>query len=183
MQIAYSPTNAGSDSVAHLCAPGNTFEARSTFPDAHTAEEYAESHAKAMHVLNNLEIVRFDYVIAKGALSYLSSSFFPPRVLEVPASYVRFNAHMPNTHPLFSCPSSTTSIIKHHETILTAFSLCRHTRRTSSPSATQQQARMSARHTTTFGLQDVEHSGLHAETLCSTTSTLQLEKNRGSGSG
>ncbi|EIM79711.1 uncharacterized protein STEHIDRAFT_116405 [Stereum hirsutum FP-91666 SS1] len=65
MEIAYSPTNAGSDSVAHLCAPGNTFEARSTFPDAHTAEEYAESHAKVMHALNNLEIVRFDYVIAK----------------------------------------------------------------------------------------------------------------------
>lgn len=68
MKIAYSPANAGSESVAHLCAPGNTFEARSTFPDAHTAEEYAESHAKVMRALNNLEIVRFDYVIAKGAL-------------------------------------------------------------------------------------------------------------------
>lgn len=67
IQIAYSPTNAGSSSVAHLCAPGNTFEARSTFPDAHTAEEYAESHAKVMRALNNLEIERFDYVIAKGA--------------------------------------------------------------------------------------------------------------------
>ncbi|KAI0795289.1 hypothetical protein BC629DRAFT_1439566 [Irpex lacteus] len=71
MEIAYSPSQAGASSVAHLCVPGNnTFLAPSTFPDAHTAEEYAESHAKVMSALNDLHIVRFDVVVAKATGSH-----------------------------------------------------------------------------------------------------------------
>ncbi|EKM53524.1 uncharacterized protein PHACADRAFT_186179 [Phanerochaete carnosa HHB-10118-sp] len=67
MEIAYSPTdNKGAPSVAHLCAPGNTFAAPSTFPTAHTAEEYAEAHSHVMSALKDLHIVRFDVVVAKG---------------------------------------------------------------------------------------------------------------------
>lgn len=66
-QIAYSPTNnKGASSVSHLCAPGNTFAAPSTFPMAHTAEEYSEAHAHVMSALNDLHIVQFDVVVAKG---------------------------------------------------------------------------------------------------------------------
>ncbi|KAI0343418.1 hypothetical protein BDW22DRAFT_1344461 [Trametopsis cervina] len=66
MEIAYSPTNnKGASSVSHLCAPKNTFLAPSTFPEAHTAEEYAESHSKVMSALNDLHIIQFDVVVAK----------------------------------------------------------------------------------------------------------------------
>lgn len=66
MEIAYSPTNnKGASSVSHLCAPGNTFAAPSTFPMAHTAEEYSEAHAHVMSALNDLHIVQFDVVVAK----------------------------------------------------------------------------------------------------------------------
>ncbi|KAI0090527.1 hypothetical protein BDY19DRAFT_935666 [Irpex rosettiformis] len=67
MEIAYSPTNnKGAISVAHLCVPsGNTFLAPSTFPEARTAEEYADSHAKVMSALSDLHIVQFDVVVAK----------------------------------------------------------------------------------------------------------------------
>ncbi|KAI0698235.1 hypothetical protein BC835DRAFT_1269205 [Cytidiella melzeri] len=67
MEIAYSPThNKGASSVSHLCLSGkNTFLAPSTFPDAHTAEEYAESHSKVMSALNDLQIIQFDIVVAK----------------------------------------------------------------------------------------------------------------------
>lgn len=68
LQIAYSPTdNKGASSVLHLCAPGNTFLAPSTFPDAHSAEGYSESHSKVMSALNDLHIIQFDVVVAKGA--------------------------------------------------------------------------------------------------------------------
>ncbi|CAL1711899.1 unnamed protein product [Somion occarium] len=64
--IAYSPEeNKGANSVKHLCDRGNTFEAVSTFPKAHTAEEYAEEHAKVMASLTDLHIMRFDIVSAK----------------------------------------------------------------------------------------------------------------------
>lgn len=75
-QIAYSPkNNKGASSVAHLCAPGNTFLAPSTFPDVHTAEEYAESHSKVMNALNDLHIIQFDVVVAKGTLILLYNHF------------------------------------------------------------------------------------------------------------
>lgn len=67
LQIAYSPKeNTGAASVSHFCSPGNTFAAPSTFPNAHTAEEYAEDHKKVMSALNDLHIVQFDVVTAKG---------------------------------------------------------------------------------------------------------------------
>jgi hypothetical protein len=71
-QIAYSPTqNTGASSVSHLCVPGkNTFLAPSTFPEAHTAEEYAESHSKVMSALNDLHIIQFDLVVAKGTFKH-----------------------------------------------------------------------------------------------------------------
>ncbi|KAF7798965.1 hypothetical protein EIP86_010194 [Pleurotus ostreatoroseus] len=65
MEIAYSPTEAGAAAVAHLCAPGNTFLAPSTFPMAHTAQEYADAHRHVMKSLNNLHIIQFDVVVAK----------------------------------------------------------------------------------------------------------------------
>lgn len=69
-QIAYSPTNnKGASSVSHLCAPENTFLAPSTFPEAHTAEEYAQSHSKVMSALSDLHIIQFDVVVAKGGFS------------------------------------------------------------------------------------------------------------------
>ena len=65
-QIAYSPTRSGAAAVSHLCAPGNTFAAPSTFPNAHSAEEYAEDHKRVMNALSDLHIVQFDVVTAKG---------------------------------------------------------------------------------------------------------------------
>jgi hypothetical protein len=67
MSIAYSPErNAGADSVGEFCAPDNVFEAPSTFPDAHTTEEYAESHRKVMGCLTDLKIKEFQIVNVKG---------------------------------------------------------------------------------------------------------------------
>ncbi|TFY75726.1 hypothetical protein EWM64_g8284 [Hericium alpestre] len=66
MEIAYSPEdNKGASSVKHLCAPGNTFLAPSTFPNAKTAEEYAEAHAEVMASLKDLHIIKFNVVVAK----------------------------------------------------------------------------------------------------------------------
>ena len=52
--------------MKHLCAPGNTFAAPSTFAEAKTAEEYSDSHAKVMSSLKDLHIKHFDVVVAKG---------------------------------------------------------------------------------------------------------------------
>jgi len=66
MEIAYSPKdNKGASSVKHLCAPGNTFAAPSTFPEAHSSEAYADSHALVMSSLQDLHIIQFDVVVAK----------------------------------------------------------------------------------------------------------------------
>ncbi|KAL4246235.1 NTF2-like domain superfamily protein [Abortiporus biennis] len=66
MEIAYSPTdNKGAISVAKFCAKGNTFAAPSTFPNAHTAEEYSEDHMHVMSSLTDLHIIQFDVVVAK----------------------------------------------------------------------------------------------------------------------
>jgi len=66
MDIAYSPTrNKGGKSVEQFCAKGNVFEAPSTFPTAHTAEEYAESHSHVMAALKDLHIIKFQIVNAK----------------------------------------------------------------------------------------------------------------------
>jgi len=67
-QIAYSPKqNTGKSSVAHFCAKENTFAAPSTFPTAHTGEEYAEAHSHVMASLTDLGIQHFDVVVAKGS--------------------------------------------------------------------------------------------------------------------
>jgi hypothetical protein len=66
MCIAYSPRqNTGAASVAHLCAQPNTFTTPSTFPTAHTAEQYAESHSHVMACLPDLHIVSFQLVNVK----------------------------------------------------------------------------------------------------------------------
>lgn len=68
-QIAYSPErNQGGKSVKHLCARGNVFEAQSTFPASHTAEEYAESHSHVMSALKDLHIISFQLVNVRGVL-------------------------------------------------------------------------------------------------------------------
>jgi len=54
-------------SVAHFCAKENTFAAPSTFPTAHTGEEYAEAHSHVMASLTDLGIQHFDVVVAKGS--------------------------------------------------------------------------------------------------------------------
>jgi hypothetical protein len=67
MSIAYSPErNTGAGSVSEFCAPDNVFEAPSTFPDAHTAEEYAGSHSKVLGCLTDLHIEEFQIVNVKG---------------------------------------------------------------------------------------------------------------------
>ncbi|MCJ1284973.1 hypothetical protein MMC26_004310 [Xylographa opegraphella] len=74
MDIAYSPTrNTGSKSVAHFCAPSNVFSAPSTFPTAHTAEEYAESHSHVMSSLTDLHIISFQIVNVKDSWELIST--------------------------------------------------------------------------------------------------------------
>ncbi len=65
MKIAYDPKKASAEAVSHLCAPNNKFIAPTTFPDAHTLEEYAEDHAKVMKQVNDLHFVNFDVLFAK----------------------------------------------------------------------------------------------------------------------
>jgi predicted ester cyclase len=66
MRIAYDPKRASAHAVAHLCAPGNRFIAPTTFPDVHTLEQYAEDHGKLMKQVNDLHLVSFDVLFAKG---------------------------------------------------------------------------------------------------------------------
>ena len=66
MLIAYDPKRASAEAVAHLCAPGNKFIAPTTFPGVNTLEEYAEDHGKIMQQVNDLHIVNFDVLFAKG---------------------------------------------------------------------------------------------------------------------
>jgi predicted ester cyclase len=66
ISISYSPQKASADAVEHLCAPRNTFIAPTTFPNVHTLEEYAEDHGKLMRQVNDLHIVNFDVLFAKG---------------------------------------------------------------------------------------------------------------------
>lgn len=66
LQIAYDPKRAGAKAVAHLCASSNRFIAPTTFPDVHTLEEYAEEHGRLMQQVNDLHLVSFDVLFAKG---------------------------------------------------------------------------------------------------------------------
>jgi predicted ester cyclase len=69
MRIAYSPTeNKGRSSVAHLVAPHATFTAPTTFPECKTPLDYADSHATVMSALDDLHILSFDVIHAKGTL-------------------------------------------------------------------------------------------------------------------
>jgi predicted ester cyclase len=69
MRIAYSPSeNKGRASVEHLVASDATFTAPTTFPECHTPLDYADSHATVMSALDDLHIISFDLVHAKGGL-------------------------------------------------------------------------------------------------------------------
>lgn len=70
MQIAYSPIHSSASAVEKFCAKGSTFDARSTFPTSHTPQEYAESHSRVMSSLNDLHIIQFDVVVAKGMVTF-----------------------------------------------------------------------------------------------------------------
>jgi predicted ester cyclase len=66
MLIAYDPRRASAEAVAHLCAPHNTFVAPTTFPNVHTLEQYAEEHGKLMKQVNDLHLISFDVLFARG---------------------------------------------------------------------------------------------------------------------
>lgn len=66
MEIAYTPGRASAKAVKDLCAPNNRFIAPSTFPNVHTLEEYAEDHGQLMEQVNDLHLVNFDVLFAKG---------------------------------------------------------------------------------------------------------------------
>lgn len=66
MMIAYDPRRASAEAVAHLCAPGNTFTAPTTFPNVHTLEQYAEEHGKLMKQIDDLHLISFDILFASG---------------------------------------------------------------------------------------------------------------------
>lgn len=66
MEIAYTPGRASAHAVAHLCGPNNRFVAPTTFPEVHTLEDYAEDHGRLMEQVNDLHIVSFDVLFAKG---------------------------------------------------------------------------------------------------------------------
>lgn len=65
MQIAYNPKRASAEAVKHLCASNNKFIAPTTFPNAHTLEEYAQEHGEVMKQVNDLHFVSFDVLFAK----------------------------------------------------------------------------------------------------------------------
>lgn len=66
ISVSYDPKRASAEAVKHLCAPGNRFIAPTTFPTVHTLEEYAEEHGKLMKQVNDLHIVSYDVLFAKG---------------------------------------------------------------------------------------------------------------------
>ena len=66
MLIAYDPRRAGAEAVSYLCAPNNTFVAPTTFPNVHTLEQYAEEHGKLMKQVNDLHLISFDVLFARG---------------------------------------------------------------------------------------------------------------------
>ncbi|MCI0153978.1 hypothetical protein [Dermacoccus nishinomiyaensis] len=65
MRIAYTPGEASGDAVAHLCAPDNTFVGPTTFPGAHTLEQYADAHGELMTKLDDLPFVSFHVEFVK----------------------------------------------------------------------------------------------------------------------
>src|SRR5262249_28241001 len=66
MIIAYDPRRASAEAVSHLCAPRSTFVAPTTFPDVRTIQQYAEEHGKLMKQVNDLHLISFDVLFAKG---------------------------------------------------------------------------------------------------------------------
>jgi hypothetical protein len=64
MNIAYDPRRASAEAVKHLCAPGNTFIAPTTFPHVHTLEQYAEHQARLMRQVSDLHLISFDVLFA-----------------------------------------------------------------------------------------------------------------------
>lgn len=66
MEIAYTPGRASAQAVKHLCGANNRFIAPTTFPQVRALEEYAEDHGRIMEQVNDLHIVSFDVLFAKG---------------------------------------------------------------------------------------------------------------------
>jgi predicted ester cyclase len=66
MIIAYDPRRASARAVAHLCADRNVVVAPTTFPGVRTLEEYAEEHGQLMRQVNDLRLIRFDVLFARG---------------------------------------------------------------------------------------------------------------------
>src|SRR5215472_13974742 len=66
MIIAYDPRRASAGAVSHLCAPHNAFIAPTTFPEVQTLQQYAEEHGKLMKQVNDLRLISFDVLFARG---------------------------------------------------------------------------------------------------------------------
>jgi predicted ester cyclase len=67
MRLAYSPKeNKGASTVAHLCHDDAYFIAPSTFPTAHSPQDYAESHSHVMSSVSDLRIDSYDQIFAKN---------------------------------------------------------------------------------------------------------------------
>lgn len=67
MIIAYDPQRASAEAVSHLCAPRTSFVAPTTFPEVHSLEQYAEEHGKLMKQINDLHLISFDVLFARGS--------------------------------------------------------------------------------------------------------------------
>ena len=65
MTIAYDPNRASAEAVAHLCTADSTFVGQSTFPKAKTVPEYAQVHREVMESIHDLQLLQYDWVIAK----------------------------------------------------------------------------------------------------------------------
>ena len=67
-RIAYDPKRASAAAVSHLCAPSSRFIGQSTFPKAHSVPDYAEVHGEVMRSISDLQLQRYDVMMAKGDL-------------------------------------------------------------------------------------------------------------------
>lgn len=66
MRLAYSPKESkGRETVEHLCHKDAYFIAPQTFPDCHSPQDYADSHAKVMACVADLSIDSYDLAFAK----------------------------------------------------------------------------------------------------------------------
>ena len=66
MEIACDPKSASAEAIAHICPTANGFISRTTFPDVHTLEQYADDHGQLMKQVNDLHFVTFDVFFTRG---------------------------------------------------------------------------------------------------------------------